>query len=118
MLRFHGHEYVTVERPAEKRSRHGDRSAFTTFTAGPCSIAWSTAWSSVNEVNKYPIEATNRDVSLFFTTEPSIKFDDRVIFENSNRYRVVAIEPWHSRVSGRLMGVEVRVSGMETGGSS
>ena len=78
MLRFHGHEYVTVERPAEKRSRHGDRSAFTTFTAGPCSIAWSTAWSSVNEVNKYPIEATNRDVSLFFTAEPDIKFDDRV----------------------------------------
>lgn len=118
MLRFHGREYVTVERPTEKRSRHGDRSGFATFTAGPCSIAWSTAWSSVNEVNKYPIEATNRDVSLFFTVEPGIKFDDRVIFKNGNRYRVVAIEPWSSRVSGRLMGVEVRVSGMETGGSA
>lgn len=114
--RFRGHEYVTIERPTVQRTRHGDVTSFKTFTVGPCSIAWSSAWSNAREV-RTQMDATSLDVSLFFDHEPNIEFDDRVVIDKrKSKYRVVAVEPWRRRSNGAIMGTEVRISGLEAGG--
>lgn len=117
--RFRGNEYVTVERPTVQRTRHGDVTSFKTYKIGPCSIAWSTAWSRVAEVKSLQLDSTSLDVSLFFDHEPDVDFDDRIVIDSrKTKYRVVAVEPWKRRSNGALMGTEVRISGLETGGNN
>lgn len=116
--RFRGTEYAKVLRPTGKRDRFGDQEGLSEHTVGPCSIAWSTAWASIKEVVKFPINATDRDVTLYFDHLPDIQADDFMELTNSGsttRYRVVALEPWLKRSNGEPFGMTVRISGIETG---
>lgn len=78
-------------------------------------IAWATAWASVKETVTWPIEATDRDVTLYFKHVPDVSTVDLVELGNKTQYRVVAIEPWKWGGSGEVAGVVVRLSGHEQG---
>lgn len=111
-----GTEYVTVLRPTGDRDRYGDLPGLREgFQEGPCMIAWATAWASVKEIVTWPVEATDRDVSLYFKFEPDIDAKDYIELGNRTRYRVVAVEPWKFGRDGRSSGTVVRLSGLEQG---
>lgn len=111
-----GREYATVIRPDGDRDRYGDLpDEKSTHRVGPCMIAWATAWASVKETVTWPIEATDRDISLYFKHLPDVDSKDLVELGNKTQYRVVAVEPWQWGSTGDTSGVVVRLSGLEQG---
>lgn len=116
-LSFEGDVFVTVERPTAVKSRHGDFESLSSHEAGPCSISWHGYGSSLTDVYTEPIDAMDREFTLVFRTVPDIRQDDRIKLPNGRRYLATNVDVWTSRRNGRVMGVEVRLSGIETGGS-
>ena len=110
-----GYDYVTVLRPQGDRDRYGDSAPMMEHTEGPCMIAWATAWASVKEIVTMPIEATDRDVSLYFKHVPDIDPKDYVEVGTKVRYRVVSTEPYNWGSRGTSAGVVIRLSGLEQG---
>lgn len=110
-----GTTYITVQRPTGDKDRFGDRAPTVDHQEGPCMVAWATAWASVKEIVTWQIEATDRDVTLYFKYLPDIDPKDYIELGNRTKYRVVAVEPWEWASRGGVAGVVVRLSGLEQG---
>lgn len=113
---FEGTAFVTVERPTTGKDRHGDTDGYESHEAGPCSVSWHGYGSSLTDTYSEPIDAMEREFALIFRDIPDIIQDDRITLPNGRRYMATNVDIWRSRRNGRVMGVEVRLSGMETGG--
>lgn len=116
---FRGEHAVTVLRPNNERDIFGDRiddgPEFDIHVEHDAFISYTTAWAPPAEINKFPISAVDRDVTLYFDRIPDIQMKDFVELEYNNyRYRVIVVDRYQSSIDPNRIGVSVRISALET----